>query len=410
MTNDWRAMLLAEQPVVTADLPGALGILAAHLRAVGPMFPEDWCETLALATWSSLCAAISVENQPVTLFWIGLNPSGAGKNITSDPAFRVALAASKCVGRALAPVTGGSVEGLLKALATEDAQHGALAYYGEFAGTLRSLHHSVAGREVLCNLYDGRPVATLLSKERLVAERPRVALIATTTMQALTEEAQLGDLVNGFLNRFLWCVPDSLDVLPERWPSAEEEARVVMALATRLQALADVTRVVLDDDACAAVMAYGRALGVGTGRVRDLDLERRRPDGTPGRLIARVKRVAALLALADDEERPDGDTVHATAWDVATAIRFVNRADAYDHRARAWFMANKEGEQQALVLSHLREHPEGMTLRQLARLTSYYKADLDTALAVLAEDGRLVRLREGRKTVYRLTETGYGDD
>ena len=388
--RDWRETLGEARPVQADELPGVLGDVVRYMRPLGAMFPEDWLEMMALTCWSSAWPEARVENLPLNLWFLGVNPQGVGKNITSDELYRLFVGLADARGQALTVFTSGSAEGMGRRLAGEHRT--LLAYHREYAGFLKSLKMMPAAKEMLCNLYDGADVAHVLANETIEAHNPYAVVVATTTPAALMQNGQREDLTNGYLSRFLFCAPDSLDVGPEYFRTEEERDRMVIELTRHCARLGHVRTVDLPNTP--ELTEYQTALGIGTGRRRDLDAERHDERTPPGRLVARAKKVAALLALAA------GRTT-GTPGDMALAIRVTERADAYSRRVGRWIGVNKEDAVQVKVKNHLaRRGP--MTQRDLRQYTHEEYVRLGPALQALMDDGLVRQDKIGKKVVYRL--------
>lgn len=402
----WREELGRYAVVECKALPGPVGDLCAHVSKIGIMFPDDWNEALAVAAWSALWAGVRTENQPLALWFLGVNGAGWGKNITSDEAVACVTDAARMGQVPLQTLTSGTPEGLTRAV--EGDNQGVLAYYAEYAGSLRHLRQSASGKEALMNLYDGRDVAHRLAGDVVVASRPHVTLIGTTTMSGLTSAATREDLTNGYLSRFLTCAPDCIDLLPEAFPTPAERAKVAVALTVARANRAGVSQVNPDPRALVALGAHATALGVGTGRVRDLDRERHIDHQPPGRQLARIRRVAALLALADDRAKRTSNVLHYDADHVRLAVRLVGRGAAYESRLRHWILSNREQDLAERVLVYLVEHGTPLSARDLARNTTTTADDMRAALVSLEQEGLISRYRDGRRDLYYPTPAGRG--
>jgi len=174
------------------------------------MFPTDWVEMMALTFWSALLPHAKVENLGLNLWFLGINPQGVGKNLTSDELKDTIVAVQDVRQQKLIMFTTGSAEGMGRRL--QGDHQSLLAYHAEYSGFLKSLRQMPGAKEMLCDLYDGRGIAHQLANETIEATDPYVVVVATTTMQSLSESGNRDDLLNGYLSRFLFCCPDSLDL------------------------------------------------------------------------------------------------------------------------------------------------------------------------------------------------------
>lgn len=390
---EWKRELERFEPVHRAELPGAVGELAGHLNGLSAMFPHDWVPMMALTFWSALVPSTArIENLGLNLWFMGLNPQGSGKNITSDELYKVTRATLGLAERDIALFTGGSAEGMARQLKGEGRS--LLAYHREYAGFLRSLRQMQGAKEVLCNLYDGADVSHQLSQGGVEARDPHVVVVATTTMDAIAEAGNREDLTNGYLSRFFFCAPDSLDVAPEHFPTEQERMRLAVRLADRLLELGEVGQVDCDRYAERVLEQYRDSVGLYSGRVRDLDRERGNEETPPGRLVARVKKVASLLALADNRSTIE-------AGEMALAVRFVGRGNAYQKRIAGWIGASKSDVVANRVLAQL-EKESPLTSRILQQRTHARATEVADALDVLIGGGRVYEMVEGKTRLYGL--------
>src|SRR5690606_18348496 len=97
-----------------------------------------------------------------------------------------------------------------------------------YAGYLKLLNrdHMSYAKEALCGLYDGRGVGYLRAQKKGVTiQDPIVAVCATTTARAFRDHADVEDMFNGYLGRFLFCVPDYRAVFPDTFRSSQDADR-----------------------------------------------------------------------------------------------------------------------------------------------------------------------------------------
>lgn len=400
VSYQWRG-LLDQYPAVRAEeLPGALGDVVRYMRPIGAMFDVDWLEMLALTCWSSAWPGVKFENLGLNLWFLGVNPQGVGKNITSDELYTIFRDLAEAREQKMVIFTSGSAEGMGRRMVGH--ARSLLAYHAEYAGFLKSLRQMAGAKEMLCNLYDGRDISHQLANESIEATDPYAVVVATTTMSAITESGTREDLSNGYLSRFLFCAPDSLDVGPELFRSAAERRELVGRLRRHIDAVGPVARVAFEGGGSGALERYRALLGVGTGRRRNLDEERANEDTPPGRLVARAKKVAALLALAGEGARAHDGTVAVTEASVELAIRIVQRADAYHRRVATWIGSNKEDVTRTKVLRYLQERgTEGLTSRDLQQLCHVNAREMAVTLGGMVDDGEVEEVRDGRRVLYR---------
>lgn len=388
----WEQELSRYEAVRVEELPGALGLLAGHVKPLATMFPHDWVEMMALTFWSAMVpASARIENLGLNLWYLGLNPQGSGKNITSDEMYKVVRATFQLQERDMVLFTGGSAEGMARKL--EGEGRSLLAYHREYAGFLRNLKQMSGSKEVMMNLYDGADISHQLSQSSVGVRDPHVTVVATTTMDAITETGSKEDLVNGYLSRFLFCAPNSLDVAPGPFPTEHQRYGLALLLVDMLGEVAGVEGMTCDYPAERVLGGYMAEVGLYTGRVRDLDHERGNQDTPPGRLVARAKKIAALLALADGR----GAIV---AGDMALAIRFTERAGAYQRRVARWITMDIGDETLGRVTRWLEQNKEPVDARFLQQRARANSRLVHEALAVLMERGDVTSEKVGQRTVY----------
>ncbi len=232
-----------------------------------------------------------------------------------------------------------AVPGLVISDATTEAlgqymtgQGGACAIFGTEASSFQTVagRYSDAGGNfsLLNNAYDGEPVADLrIKRDGVRVERPALTWSVAVQPDVLAGYADAQSEGSGFLARFLLLVPASnvgkLNYRSEPVPEhvAAEWARVVEGLHAeawrRYEAMTESlpddlgppSSVTFTDDAAELVLQYGERLdreaGDG-GAVAYLG-------GWASKAPARIARLAAVLALAEDPYRRDVQESHAAA-------------------------------------------------------------------------------------------------
>jgi hypothetical protein len=281
-----------------------------------------------------------------------------------------------------------------------------LLYYSEYSGMLQSLKHEyMAGmKQLLCDLYDGRPFRRRLAREVVEADSPYMALLGSTTLSEFVNHAQAGDFVNGFHSRFWFVAPDYLNVTIERRPNSLECRDMARTIVDHLRALKGVTEVKWStpfNSPPPAWSALEEELGVNPGEVIRLEDTLSRDDVPPGRILVRVKKVATILAACRDVPRVVDGALLVSDGDVQLARRVVLRGAAY---ARRLASALGGGEEDALGETILRKLQEKgpLTFRELQRVVKRKKEELMPALEILLDDGSVTRTTAGNKQVYAL--------
>lgn len=405
----WQGILHNTPEVTAAELPPVLRAAVEHVAPLGIAFQGDWNQMLTITFWSSLFPHIKFENLNLTLWFLGLGPQGVGKNRTSDEVHALTRTVQEARGEEVIPFTSGSTVGMLRRLEGENQRM--LAYYAEFVGFLKSLKSDSSSNlsELMCNVYDGRGIAHQLSQEEIVGKNPYLTVVATTTPRALRDYGSRDDLNNGYLSRFWFCAPNALDLLADMSRNEEERAGAAEILLDHLRGLPELEKARFDTPgglAPPALIEYMARLGLGSGRVLDLEEEMDADNIPSGRLIARVKKVSALLELGEILPRHEGKTLLVSERNVALAIRLVERANAYAQRAARWISASKDEGAGDKILLKLKANKDGLTARELQQMTHYQKRELEAALELLIDDGSIGAFSggiSGKKVIYKLT-------
>ena len=245
------------------------------------------------------------------------------------------------------------VPGLVISDATTEAlgqymtgQGGACAIFGTEASSFQTVagRYSDAGGNfsLLNNAYDGEPYADLrIKRDGVRVERPALTWSVAVQPDVLAGYADSQSEGSGFLARFLLLVPASnigrLNYRSEQVPEhvSAEWAGVVEGLHAeawrRYEAMTESlpddlgppSSVTFTDDAAELVIEYGERLdreAADGGAVAHLG-------GWASKAPARIARLAAVLALAEDPHRRDVRTEHVAAA-LALADSFTAHAGA----------------------------------------------------------------------------------
>lgn len=401
---DWRKVL-EEMPVPVGALPYWFARVVSHVRPYTPMFPDDWAFMLSLPFWSALWPSVRIQNLNLAIWTLGVGLQGSGKNVATDELRRIVSGVAAASGGELILFTTGTPEGMWDRLAGIGRQM--LCYHDEFGGWLKTLQrdHMAYARETLCSLYDGRSVGyQRAQKGGVEVHDPHVAVAATINKPDIELYASRADLFNGYLSRFLVCAPDIQDVQPDAFPYSDSPARreLIEQLSQHIARYRDVGAVEWQESGRRdpeIIREYQRFLGVGTGRMIDLDASSDEPSIPAGRLIARVKKIAALLELA--EEFPEMDTgrsiVLVRPEHLVTAIEIIERSRAYTERMIAWIGESSEVELARRIHRLIVKHKTtGLSDRDICMRTKARVKDVQTALTLLTTDGAIEPRRFGR--------------
>lgn len=383
------------------SLPYWLNRIVRHVKPFTLMFPDEWPVMMALPFWSILWPHIRIQNLNLALWTLGIGRQGGGKNVSTDELQH--LIQSITAGE-IKLYTAGSPEGLWEAL--EGAGRQVLAYHDEYAGLLKlfSRDHMSHAKEALCSLYDGRNVGYLRSKGKSVQiSDPVLAVVATTTPSALREFGNTSDLTNGYLSRFMMCAPDRINVSPDFSLASEMErtqlAREVSVYRNQLRGVSRVEYAETGRPDPPLINEYRLHLGIDTGEVESLEdaLDDRSIPG--GRLLARVKKVTALLALAErsPERSSDGQAVLVNDDHIRQAIDITELGYYYAERTLLWIGASQDVQLGDQIHALLRANPQGLSRRELCRRTHHRATEVSEALRLLREEGRVLATKTDNK-------------
>lgn len=396
--------ILQTVPVPYGRLPERLAGFVGYLRQYTPMFPDDWPIMMTLPFWSVLWPGVRLQNLNLVVWSLGIGQQGVGKNTATEEARDITqrIAAGAALGCQL--YTAGTPEGMWDALAGIGKQM--LCYHEEFGGFLKLLQrdHMSSAREALCSLYDGRAVGYHRAQKRGVEiYEPHVAVMATINKEELIAHATRRDLTSGYLSRFLVCAPDRTNTLADDHPFADDPQRraLIDTLVQHRQSLRDVTRVEWQESGRrdpALLLSYRLHLGIGDGRVINLDHADDEPSVPAGRLYARAKKVAALLELGErwPNVSQDGQTLAVRPEHVETAIDIIERSRAYAERMGEWIGQSPDVELGNRILRRLARRPEGMSQRELCNSLRETARDIEGALKLLEAEGRIEAARSGK--------------
>lgn len=401
--GDWQT-ILEETPIVSTDLPYWFERLVAHLRPFTTMFEDDWPVMMALPFWAALWPSVRLQNLNLGIWALGLGVQGVGKNVATDElTWIVRQIAARERDRRITIYTAGTPEGMWEELAGDGKQM--LCYHDEFGGFLKLLQrdHMQSARESLCSLYDGRMVGYLRSKKNTVEiVNPHVVVCATTTPAAIRQFGTMEDLSNGYLSRFLVCAPDARSVPPDYYPEDSEDRRqLINQVSSHLARYRSVLTVEWEESGRrdpSILLEYREHLGMNTGEVIDLDQAMDETTVPAGRLLARVKKIAALYELADatPQINQHGTTAYIRPEYVEAAIAVVERGHAYANRMANWIARSPDVDLSQRILRLLAFTPEGMTKREMCRLTRARSTDVQVALDLLAGAGQAISRRNGK--------------
>jgi hypothetical protein len=404
---EWRR-LLADFPALGRDeMPLMLRRVVQHLEPLTLNWAEDWAETLALTGLSLLYPETKFEDSlGLNLWWLGVAPQAAGKSRSTEEVYKLARAVSVRGEFGLKAVTSATPEGYGTAL---DGDRVALvSYHSEYGGFLSTLkrEHMKAGKEVLCDLYDGKDWVYQRSQVVVSCISPYLGVIATTTGTSLTANAERRDLQTGYLARFWFAAPDTGD-RDLGYVSDLSRATLAEELLEHVLLVRGLPRARFDTpfgQDPPLLSDLKRSLGLNTGRVRTYEESLVDEELPAGRLIARVKKVACLLEALEASPRIKGDTLLVREGNVALAVRLAMRCSAYAARVARSIGSTKDDDNAEKLLRAMRrlkpEERQGIDFRQMMQKSHLNKAELLSSLDILK--GEIEKFDMGRKEYYRL--------
>lgn len=392
--------------VAVSDLPYWLERLTRHVEPFTVMFPDDWPVMMTLPFWSILWPSVRIQNLNLALWTLGISTQGVGKNHATDELIKVIRAAADTD---VMIYTSGSPEGIMDRLGGNGKQM--LAYHDEYGGFLKTMNrdYMAQAKQSFCSLYDGRIASHWRAqKQDVLVIDPVVAVVATTTPSDLQNYVDPDDLLSGYLSRFMFCVPDRRRMLPKSWVASENGAREQLAreINSFRNQLRGVTRLEFESSVDGrdpeVIQQFIDHRQMDTGELVKLEDEMHERSIPAGRLLARIKKISGLLALAERSPMTSssGRTVTITDEHLAMASVIVERGAFYASRAMAWIGVNEEVRLSDRALQLLMQEKNGLTQRDLCRRLHAKSAEMHVALSLLRDGGQAIDTRvEGSRAV-----------
>lgn len=406
----WRPLLDGFPALERDEMPHYLGLALDYAAPLTTPFPTDWSEMLFLTFFSSQFQRLRFENLSPGLWFLGIAGQGVGKSVGVDEWQRVFGDINLVRELDMPLFTSGTSRGMGNRVAGEDKA--LLAVFDEYSAFAKSMtmDHSSNIKELMNSLYDGRGFAHNLAGEVIAGSNPFLVSVGVTTPQAFRSSVKTDDMLDGYMSRMYLCAVDTEDHLPGR-RLPQERAALVDTLLPHIQGLGHLREArwdTLAGETPRPLREYMAYLGMNTGKTRSLDQELGLDFSLPaGRLVARVKKVATLLALLDEEPQVEGDTLYVHERHCALAVRLVQRGAAYHQRALGWLNFTRDEEADRKVTDMLRrlKQASARTLQQRCHLSS---ESVKKALEALYHDGRVDTVevggnrKKGKSTEYYL--------
>lgn len=413
----------AYPPLAREELPHFLGLAVDHLAPLAVAWESDWSESLLLASLSTIFPLVAFENLGLNLWFLGLAKQELGKSRTLTESRRVTQAVATSVGVALHLVSHATLEGYAKVLKGDRTiVYGEHHEYGSMLQIL-SREHMAGIKGMLCALYDGEDWVYERSNNTVEFTRPYVAVCAATHQKTLARTLPLEDLSNGYMSRFLLCSPRYRVGAKLGYRGQEERDRLVGALAEHIRPLVhhplDAGWLIPAHSPFhvpPAIRDYQGALGLTTDDdaaavYYDMDdaLDEEETVSTPGRIYARVLKVATLLELLSADPLVSGGRIHVRDQHAALAVRLVERGASCTRRMAERIGLPEDAQLADRVAKLLKARAKlgrahspatAYTERELCQSLKVTKKSLEPAMYLLQQDGALMQYEVGKATRY----------
>jgi hypothetical protein len=409
---EWQVLLEEMAEVSVDDIPYWLRVQYDYILPVMEAFlGTDWPIELILAFWSSQWSSIKYENLNLSLWFLGLAKQGIGKSMGIAEMMDVYRQVSQLRELDLPLFSSGTTRGLENMFSGGEPRT-VMAVIDEFSGFLKAVKNDYSSglKESMNKIYDGQTFRHVKATEAQEIVKPYLSLIAATTPPAWKENADREDTQNGFLTRMMFSVPNTLNILPRYRFNLDDRATLVDALVDHIRTYSHVTVAVPNTpygNDPPVLKEYIKSLGLNTGSMSTVEDDAVTEDEIAwGRVVARVKKLAALLALM--EETPDvvQNTLLVHERHFALAIRIAHRGAAFQKRALELLGRSKDDADTSKVLRVMKERAKrGITKTDLMRYTHLGKRQIDPVLELLTEDGHIEpRSSDNRTITYYLAK------
>lgn len=398
----WKKLIEGYPAIAREEMPLYLRLTVEHLHPLGAGFVSDWLEMSSLGFLSALFAGKKFENLPLNLWTLAISQQATGKSVVGDELDALVHGVEYKLGKQILKYTSGSSQGLVRRLAGNKKV--VLAYFSEWSGFAKSMaqDHSSDMREVLMNLYDGRDIYHQLAQETIDVSNPFLSLNGLTTPASWADTADGKDRGTGFYSRFMVILPD-YDYDQPSFEMRDEYERGVLIekLGKHVDNLPlfHQCAFMAGKQGPACYQQYKHSITGEKRGVFDMDraLEHKEQERIPsGRLLARVKKVSALLTLLSESPKIVDEVLYVPDEMVALAIRLVQRAAAYAVRAFGMMSTSQDARDSQRVKDVLEDGPR--TMLALLRETGLERIDAQRALELLFDEGAVVsRIENGRK-------------
>lgn len=396
-------------PLTLEEMPLYLREFVQYLSPVTQAWPHDWAEMLALTGLSALFPNIKFDGLGLNLWLLAIAPQGVGKGRSGDVTHDTVMRLATEVGIDMKAVTRATGEGYARILS--GYRQAAYVWHEEYGALMADFgkEHMKGIKQDLCSLYDGRKIAYHRSKDSVEASEPYMVKVAMIQPRAFLNGVDRDDLYNGYLSRFLFCLPNGTVTEMGSIPK-EAQDRMVNLLREPLLARQTIHKAQWRQHFFSTIpdafTAYKRSIipTEGQGFSFESAIYEEQAE-VAWRLLARVMKVAALLDLLSEAPDVRDGVLHVTDGATALAVRLVARGASYARRVAVLAGGDALGRQGTNLLRWLRrpEWAGGMTRRNINRHVGISYPDQARLLPDLQESGMIAAQERGKAKFYVYT-------
>lgn len=292
-----------------------------------------------------------------------------------------------------------SPEGLMEDLATKERANTCVAYFAhdEFGQLIAGMKHKEYMsdiKDILMKLYDGAPLSRRTRSTVVTLPSSYVAFSSATTEERLSQVLTPGDVMDGFLARFLISTGRNngfADITHETTAQAATFTKLAKDLSDVVVAYdTNITQMFFDDDALDNYNLWMRDL-------RDEVVSGHLSGAVSSRLEAYFVKLCMLWELSDRMAYLGGR--HQIPFERTEQVRL--KMETYKSNAvmlHEKLGSNRDVEHVYRIIE--RAGPDGINRRRILRLSGFQARKLEHILFTLAESGRVdVEERGGKGPV-----------
>jgi len=398
-------------PKVFSRYPALLAMADSLMQHIAPSLSEIWRLAFFLGAWSVFWPHLRIENLGANLWVLGLGIPSQGKSLLMKLIRDIIVKVAAERRLALTTYTSGSPEGMLESL-----QSGlCLGYMEEFTSWIQEVHRHggyVQGMQsTLSYIYDGTPVRHLTRKTPIKVDNPYFSWIAVDNLDPFLKLAIQDFIQGGFLSRWWIIKPDWVELCMGQWPPDQAVTALVQRLTSHIPEQPEVIKVQWSGSLSPQTWWWE---GGATGQL--VHWQRTNwPDPTPirvedaqsmirnpvGRNFARIKKIAALLELLEEEPNLATGILTPRSENVELAIALIDKSRTSAQIIQDQIMMGGEARLAQEVLQRL--HIQGiLTEYQLMKTADYTSIrQLKEVLGLLERSGEVsVSISPGGNKVY----------